>query len=88
MPHHMPLTHEERLIVIHRSYPIRIAYTGKIWGGVQIGAKFMRDEEEDLLLAYPEGGYDGLYAHASNLASADPPDWVDLDPIQYEEIRR
>ncbi len=39
-----------------------IAYTGKIWGGVQITDSFMRDLVDDFVLSFPDGGYDGLFS--------------------------
>ena len=49
--------------------PIRsVIYTGAIWGGVQVIDKFMRPNEEDIVLSFPEFGYDGLYADAGELA--------------------
>ena len=42
-------------------------YTGKIWGGVQITDSAVKDLMDDLLLSFPEGGYDGLYADAAAL---------------------
>lgn len=66
------LTPEQRQELIHRSFPIRIAYTGKIWGGVQVVDKFMRlDDNSD---GYPTQGvymglgYDGIYADAGEIA--------------------
>lgn len=58
----VPLTHEQRQELIHRTYPIYTVYTGKIWGGVQVVDTFMREKAEDILLS----GYDGLYGDLLN----------------------
>lgn len=39
-----------------------VAYTGKIWGGVQITDAFMRETAEEILLS----GYEGLYSDLLN----------------------
>lgn len=67
-----PLTHEQRQELIHRSFPIRVAYTGKIWGGVQVIDKFMRPDDDGQGCPtqgiYEGLGYTGIYADAGELA--------------------
>lgn len=65
------MTHEERVELIHRSFFIRTVYTGKIWGGVQVIDKFMRESAEDILARLSdtaEAEYHGMYADAGELA--------------------
>lgn len=73
----MPLTHEQRQEVIHRPLSIHTHATSYPWGGVQVIDKFMRESAEDILLTFPEDGYDGIYAGAGELAEMEAEDMVE-----------
>lgn len=63
------LTHIERQALITRPFQIMTVYTGKIWGGVQVIDKFMRESQEDILDNLVDtSDYCGLYAGAGELA--------------------
>ena len=63
----MPLTPEERQILL-QPLPLRTAvYAGAIWAGVQVTDLFMREIAEDVLLSFSDNEYGGIYANVAEL---------------------
>lgn len=66
-----PLTHEERLPLITKYFPIMTVYTGKIWGGVQVVDRLMRSgiggEDDTPTLGHYQGPDVTTYADSADV---------------------